>query len=156
MQIQPEKDEIQLCGVIPQCIQHRQEACTKQELSSHFLLRAKPQVLLFHRFDIIVRKADTGKQQRKRHACNQPQHTVAGFHSCGIRHTLGTVKHIAGDHRNHRADDKHEAAHDRRTLLILVPAGADFQNGLAEVNFFQIWNQDSADGACQHRRQKCS
>ena len=156
MQIQLAEDQIQLCGVIPQCIQHGQESGTQQKLRCHLLPGSKPQVLLLDCLDVVIRKADAGKQQREHHACDQPQHAVPDLRIRAVLDTLGAIQHIPGDHRDHGADDKHKTTHNGGTLLVLVPTGANLQNRLSEVDLLQIRNQNPADGSSEHcGQQRC-
>ena len=58
----------------------------------------------------------------------------------------------ADDRRDGAADDEHEAAHGGRALFVVMPAGADLSNGLAEFDLVQKRHHEVTEQPCDDRR----
>ena len=94
------------------------------------------QIAFLHHADIIVHKADGTEGQG--HA--QPGEELH-LHEQRFRYSHRVEHRYAGAYRHGNADDEHQAAHGRGSLLSLVPAGADLPNGLPEVEPMQKRDQ---------------
>ena len=112
-------------------------------------MAVRPRLRFFHYLNIVVNKADYTKRYRQQDGAPVP----GDLHLCAMPEVIFPLaQHEASHHRrDENGKNEHEAAHGGSALLILVPAGADVQNGLSKVQLVQIGNQKiSAD--CRHRK----
>ena len=124
-----------------------------RELEHQLLALGQAQVALFQDADVVIHKTDGPKGHRHAQA-----REGLGLEQHSLRQAQGIGDGQADYHGDGDAQNEHQPAHGGGALLVLVPAGAHFPDGLAKLQLVQEGNhplpQGGGDGKGYHRNQQ--
>ena len=128
-------------------------------MQHQLLAYIQPQVPLFYNLDIIIQKPNHAEAHRHQNARDylsgpkaQRQLQLPAF---GAEKVDWQADRASGNNANH----KHEAAHGRRTVFLLVPLRPNLADCLAKIDFVQKrdhpFPQQCCNGKGNCRRNHC-